>query len=1751
MTYDLIPVDYNPFFNGEIERIVPTAETQLEIWLSCTLGGHEASCAYNESISLRLEGYLNIKMLEKALGKIIQRHEALRYTFSADGRQIYVADQYLKTIQFEDISVKSEADQEHDLTEFGNRDAREPFDLQAGPLFRSFLFKLANDSHMLRLTAHHIICDGWSFGILLEELSEIYGALVSEREPALSEAIPMARYSREMEASVSRENYLETRRYWLEKFNTIPEPLSLPTDRPRPDQRTYKSRRDDFAIDPTLAHGIKRLGATHGLSIVNTLLIAFEVYLSKLTGQTDIVIGLPAAGQSATGYFNLVGHCVNLLPIRGSVQSSIPFDQHLKTRKSELLDDYDHQLFTLGTLLKSIKMKRDNSRVPLVPVVFNIDMGMDTNVSFPNINHTLISNPRAFENFEIFLNLTGSHDTFVLEWSYNTGLFNANTIEKMMTDFEAMLNTVVQEPSTLIGSLNISSQSDRKGTAKIGSSKEQDYPKDKPFFELISEAALRMPEKMAIQFGSTRLSYGDLDFRANQIAHYLQGKGIEKGDIVGLAVDRTISMVIALLGIAKSGAAYLPIDPTYPSDRIRYMLNDSGAKLLITNRQYIGTLTSHGEEVALETLEHESMLLPRHAPENKTKGHDLAYILYTSGSTGTPKGVEIEHHSLTNFLLSMQREPGITSADRLLAVTTISFDIAGLELYLPLTSGAELILADKESIKDARELLRLMDDTKTTIMQATPATWRMLTYAGWETKKTTKILCGGEPLPPDLAKRLLELGSEVWNMYGPTETTIWSTVKQIRANELPSVTVGLPIANTTIHILDERLNPVPRGETGQLFIGGEGVARGYHGKPKMTQERFLSDPIDPKRRIYATGDLGKETERGEIVCLGRLDHQVKIRGYRIELEEIEHQLTKQSDIKEAVVVAREDTPGDQRLVAYVVPTSAGDRAEQSITWKDKWDNIYHQGIRSEADLDLADQNLDVAIVKQLGNQADDLKDQTIEWLDSSTQRIKQLAPRRIFEVGSGAGQLMFELAAEVDQYIATDYAESAIKKLQEKIAVSPDTLGHARAYVAPADDFSCLNGVKPDLVLVHSVVQYFPDMDYLVKVVTEAANHMDQGCIFLGDIQGKNTLPIHHTADQLSHTKDNTTVGAFRKIVANRLRLEDELTMDPAFFYRIRELVPQITGVDVQLRRGKFLNEITKYHYDVWLYVNSGHTCVQPTHTESWQSLKRTEELLAQYHGKTVAVRDIPNHRTTRDLAITSHLESLNDNQAISTLRNRVEASMTHDHDGIDLNTLWDAAIKYGYNAHVRWSTDGTDGICEAVFINQQNPQLLPPPPVSIDNQIAIREFIRIPGETIPIIGKDQLLRWKTSLRSSLPDYMIPNDWVALEQLPLTSNNKIDRKALPKPTKQQHHKQEQKTASESQPDIEKTITQIWSSILNIEKIQPTDDFFELGGHSLLAVELMTKIERAINIRLPLTTLFDKSKFGDFLQLVLGKQAEISWKALVPIKPTGTKPPIYLIHGGGLNVLVYRTMVEYMDPEQPVYAFQALGLSGEKQAFDSIEEISRRYIEELLDNNPDGPYAIAGYSFGGLIAFEMAKQLKAKGKKILLLGIIDTYINNKFETDPSSRTAGRFAIRQLKKLAFFTSSFFHRPIDTIRYQYKRLVDGMRAGLGYENAESVADFAKHFEIYQNYNVAEQMYRIVPLDIKVNLFKAKERIYFLEEPKYLGWSNAALKGVNVYEIPGDHHNFLDPPNDRYFAKALQYSLNQAANNQTVNFQ
>jgi amino acid adenylation domain-containing protein len=909
----LIPIDYNPFGEAPYSKVGRVVDAQKEIWLSCVLGGKEAKLAYNESASLKLEGTLSQDYLFQACQTLVSRHESLRLEFAANGHWFMVREWIYPDLFFKDLSGFNPIRQEKAIHDFIGEEVLFDFDLGKGPLVKFSLLKLSEKSHLFTVTAHHLVVDGWSFGVIFEEIGEIYSSLIDQTIPNLPEPFQFSAYAEQMDAFTNSKEYTKMESYWLEKYRQLPPRLEMPTDGQRPANRTFICRRDDFVLDGIILDRLKNFSKSANTSLVNTVIAVFEVFLHKITGQDDLVVGVPTSGQAGTDNLVLVGHCVNLLPIRTQVQSSWTFLEYLSNRKKELLDDYEHQLYTFGNLIQHLNIPRDPSRIPLVPVIFNIDMGMDNQVQFSGLSYELFSNPRKYENFELFLNLTNKGKDLIFEWSYNTDLFKKDTVAYWMEGFLGLLEDLTTSPQLKIEEIEFNRNFNQAKLLEWNAT-DMELPVQDSFLELFFQQIEKNPQKRALITPQKEFNYEELGWAALDISQKIKGLEIGKGEVVGILLDRNEKLLPALLGVLMSGCAYIPLDPSFPKERIQFMLQNSGASLLIVEGELMWEEPLSIKKLLLETLNPSS---PSHLPKIQyPDSADLAYILYTSGSTGLPKGVKVSHLNLLNFLVSMGHQPGLKPDDVLLAITTISFDIAGLELFLPLTTGASIVLADRESTKDGRLLLKLIDRYGVTCMQATPATWRMLLVSGWDSPRTLKVLCGGEALPIDLAARLLDLVGPFWNVYGPTETTIWSTVKEITGQE--DISIGRPIANTQIYILDEILRPCSIGTVGEICIGGFGVALGYHQREDLNKEKFIADPFRKRGTIYRTGDLGKFLPNGEIVCLGRMDYQVKIRGYRIELGEIEAKLNQIPGIRQAVVNSFSNINGNNSLAAYLV-----------------------------------------------------------------------------------------------------------------------------------------------------------------------------------------------------------------------------------------------------------------------------------------------------------------------------------------------------------------------------------------------------------------------------------------------------------------------------------------------------------------------------------------------------------------------------------------------------------------------------------------------------------------------------------------------------------------------------------------------------------------------------------------------------------------------------------------------------------------
>jgi amino acid adenylation domain-containing protein len=1329
------PEEFDPFAGPDILLVAPATESQIEIWTSCLIGGDDANCAYNDSISIALAGTFDKDAMTQALQALSDRHEALRTVFSADGVNTLVYDNPPLNVEYHNLSAKNDREKNSFVENYNRQLAITPLDLVNGPLFKVAILKLSDTEHQVTMLMHHIVCDGWSVGIIMQDLSKLYSAYEQKQTPKLPPAPQFSQYAiAEIEASTSTQ-HKETERYWIDQFKGSNHLLDLPTDNPRPSRRTYKSKRADFSLDSSLVTDLKLVARKAGSSFVTMILASFEVFLHQITKQDEIIIGLPAAGQPATGNYGLVGHCVNLLPLRSFPNGEQSFVEYLKGRKSLVLDAYDHQQYTFGSLLKKLSIPRDATRLPLVPVVFNIDIGMDDGIAFHNLKHRYINNPREYETFEIFLNITDHKGTLTFEWSYNTQLFEQATISRFMDELEHLLRAIVKSPDTPIGKIpllnatKILEQLNKWNDTKVA------YPKEKSLHQIISETSVKYPDYTAVKFNDEQLTYTQLNQKANQLAAFLIANNVKPNDKVAISMDRSADLIVALLAIIKAGATYIPLDPVFPINRINYMLEDSAAVVLITFNMYKGQYISNAKEIILDDIWTNLKSYPGTDPDIHVKGEDLIYILYTSGSTGQPKGVQIKHYNLVNFLYSMQKQPGLTAADKLLAVTTISFDIAGLELWLPLITGAQIVLADADAAKDGNALLDIISKEKITVMQATPYTWRIMLEAGWKTEKL-KVICGGEALPMDLARRILERATSLWNVYGPTETTIWSTIKQITAQD-SVISIGKPIDNTSIYILDKYLNPLAAGTAGEIYIGGEGIAHGYLNQPELTAQKFVPDPfsVEPGARMYSTGDLGTFAADGNLMYLSRVDAQVKIRGYRIETGEIEFNLTKEQSIKQAVVVARADNNKVDKLVAYVV----------------------------------------------------------------------------------------------------------------------------------------------------------------------------------------------------------------------------------------------------------------------------------------------------------------------------------LNDN-----------------------------------------AVNGAD-------------------------------------------NNDLVHQWRDNLRLSVPDYMVPDNFVVIDVMPMTPNGKVDKKALAARnvivTDTAHY-------VAPRTDVEKLVTDMWTELLGIENVGIHDDFFELGGHSLIAVQVMARIEKETGKRLPLAVLFENSTVEKLALMLEMDGKSITWDSLVPIKPTGTKVPLYIVHGAGLNVLLFNTLAKHMDEDQPVFGLQAKGLNGVDEPLVKLEDIAAHYIAAIKVQNPSGPYALAGYSFGGVIAYEMARQLEALNNEVRMLAMFDTYAYRTPYYDP-------LPVKLVKRGLYFGRKLWHsltfkdgfeKTLSTRARAIERSAIRLLWKLKFGNEQEQEGFFGYAnKIDETNNVAQKQYKIEPYNIAVELFRAETRSFYLDDYVYMGWKPYALKGVNIHNVPGEHNTIFKEPNDKVFARRLQDCLDK----------
>ncbi len=903
----------------------PLSPAQERVWFAYQL--HPGLPVYNESEAVRLRGDLNIEALELSLNRVIERHEMLRTTIKiVDERpSAHVHERWPVVLKRVDLSALEPARREDEVERLLVEEPRRLYSLESEPGIRGTLVRLGPRDHVFILMMHHIVCDWSSEGVLWRELSAHYRAFARHETLELPAApVRHGDYAAWRQTQNSEMNFAAELDFWKNELGGAPELLDLPADRPRPAVTSHRGARRRFRLDPGLAAAAREFGRREKASLFTVFTAVLDALLHRYTGSDDILIGIPLADRDRPELQSLIGFLLHTHVLRTRLSPELTFRELLERVRKGVITLYTHRAAPFDRVVRAVQPRRNPAHTPLFQVMLNW-RDQDQQLSFIGMEglevESLLAETRT-SKFDLTLMVTDAGDDFWLEFEYNTDLFDESRIEGMLGHFQKLLASAVENPAQRLWQLSILSPAERRLILTDWNNTAADFPRDKCVHQLIEDQVSRTPEAVALVFEDQSVTYRQLDARANRLARHLRSLGVRPGELVGLCVGRSIEMVVGLLGILKSGGAYVPLDPAYPASRLQWMIEDARPVVLLTTDKLAGFLPNHSARTLLIDASAREGAVPAEItpPGRPHTPEDPAYVLHTSGSTGRPKGVRIPHRALVNFLTSMAKEPGLAGEDTLLAITTLSFDIAGLEIYLPLVAGARVVIARREQTSDAEQLIRLLRDSKATVMQATPATWRMLVESGWTGDPGLKILCGGEALPESLARELIPRGRAVWNLYGPTETTIWSAANRLRPGE--PVLIGHPIANTSFHILDSHSSPVPVGVSGELLIGGDGLALGYLNLPELTDEKFIPNRFNPTpgARLYRTGDLCRYHSDGRIEFLGRLDHQVKVNGFRVETGEVEAALAAHPGVRHSVVVARQNERGDTRLAAYLEPS---------------------------------------------------------------------------------------------------------------------------------------------------------------------------------------------------------------------------------------------------------------------------------------------------------------------------------------------------------------------------------------------------------------------------------------------------------------------------------------------------------------------------------------------------------------------------------------------------------------------------------------------------------------------------------------------------------------------------------------------------------------------------------------------------------------------------------------------------------------
>jgi amino acid adenylation domain-containing protein len=1304
---------------------IPLSHAQSRLWFMHHL--EPGSASYNIPIAMRLTGRLNVKALSQTLNEVVRRHEVLRTTFVMTDEQpvqIVAAAQAVR-LPLLDLSELEESAQEAEVVQLLRAEGRYSFDLSREFSFRASLLRLGDEEHIVSLTMHHIVSDGWSTAVLVRELESLYSAFAKGRPSPLPELpIQFADYAAWQRQASQEEAIKQQLDYWKAQLADAPAVLDLPTDRPRLPMQRFWGARETFVLSPGLTERLKALSEQHEVTLFMMLLAAFQVLLMRYTGQEQISVGCPIAGRNHLETEDLIGLFAGTLVLHTDLHGDPTFAELLKRVRETALGAYANQDVPFERLVEELQPVRSLSHSPVFQVMFVLQNTPQPKLEIDGLRLEAATVEGGTTKFDLTLSMAEGSSGLKGTFEYDTDLFDAETIKRLAGNLGRLLENITQEPEQRISRLSLLTEVEKKLIERWNATT-RNYNREQCLHELFEAQAARTPDSVALVVGDRKYSYRELDERANQLARHLRELGVGPEVLVGILMDRSVEMVLGLLGVLKAGGAYVPLDPAYPRERLLWMLADAAVAVLLTESKYAAGLPQTRAQVVCVDTDSEAIVRrsTRHVEVEVIPGN-LAYVIYTSGSTGRPKGVAIAHHSVAALIHWAQECFSVDQLAGVLASTSICFDLSVFELFVPLSVGGKVILAN-----NALALPQLPAALEVTLVNTVPSAFSELLRGGYVPETVRTVNLAGEVLSHKLAQEVYQRRhvSALYNLYGPTEDTTYSTSSLVPAGSGQAPAIGYPVANTKAHVLDRHLHVMPVGAVGDLYLSGAGVARGYLNRPELTAERFIPNPLSHEAgdRLYKTGDLARYRSDGQLQYVGRTDHQVKVRGYRIELGEIEAVLVRHPTISEAVVIASGDEVGEKRLVACLVT-----REQAAIP---------------------------------------------------------------------SAGEL-------------------------------------------------------------------------------------------------------------------------------------------------------------------------------------------------------------------------------------------------------------------------------HGY------------------------------------------------------------------LKKQLPEHMIPASFLFADKLPLTPNGKVDRNAL---APSQLIRSQLDRCVPPRDLIELKLLRIWEDVLGTWPISVTDNFFEIGGHSLLALRLMSLVEKQFGKKLLLASMFQGATVEQLASLIRQQDNQVQRNSLVEIQSRGTRRPLFCIHPASGNVLCYLDLARHLDAERPFYAFQSRGLDESQAPIADIATMATQYIEELREVQPEGPYLLGGYSMGGVVAFEMAQQLRARGKRVKLLALLDASApdrNKKIEPEDKAKLMISFARELgLSREGLALSSDYLLKLDADERLRHVLAAAAEQGLMPPDIDQ-QQIRRLWQVFYANARARRNYVPEAYRGRLTLFNAQGS---RARDASNGWHGLATEGIDIQELPGDHFSIVREPHVGLLGKLLNACL------------